>query len=62
MIWHDLQLGHLAIKRDCVLKDQFFEPVGYGASKDFAPILWAPNQMVSARIHYMIIAFASHAY
>jgi hypothetical protein len=57
MIRHDLKLDDLAFSLGANLSNDFLEPVGHVIDQNRASILRTPNDMVLARIDYIVVGF-----
>ena len=60
MIGHHFQFDHFDLSRVCCLADERFQPSIYRLDEYGTPVLRAPNDVVLARIHHVVVAFVVH--
>ncbi|KWT83457.1 hypothetical protein ASN18_2207 [Candidatus Magnetominusculus xianensis] len=61
MVWHDFHFDDVCPNVQCFLLNELFKPVYNSINKNFAPILWTPDNMVFAGIHNVVIRLKLNA-
>ena len=60
MVWHDLHFDYIDLNFRSRLQHQLLQTAFHFSNKDFASILWTPDNVVFAGVDYVGIGFVFH--